>query len=245
MKKYVFFFGISLSVNSFPILSAQNLIEEPHKNSFKRPLFDRDLPNKFFSFSVSPTEIPFGYWCGYLDYKFSENNSIGIGGGHIVPNAFIDEHVSADAPFWVAYNGTVIKLNTKYYFENPGTYVCFTGIYKNVYYSWHLFEHCYEDRCMDFHESEQSQVFGLNVTWGVETTFLKIFYLDSFFGIGIDSRYSHYTIHDHLGLWYGPEQIQATGFGTIRSAVIGSHSQNNIYPAFQAGIKIGFIHEKK
>ncbi|MFI5163769.1 MAG: hypothetical protein ACHQHP_00820, partial [Bacteroidia bacterium] len=99
--------------------------------------------SQWLSVSICPTEMIVGFETLYLDYKFSKHFSLGIGAGHIFP--FGHKVIMGDEPVWSAYNGTIVRINGKYFFDKRGLYVGFLGTYKNLYYSWQNFANYYKD----------------------------------------------------------------------------------------------------
>jgi hypothetical protein len=190
------------------------------------------------SISICPTEMVAGYETVYLDYLVSKHFSLAIGAGHIFPNVIIDKIVYADDPMWVAYNGTVIRLEVKYFLENSnGAYIGLMATYKDLFYSWHSFFHFNgDDGEWVFHQSESSYVFGESIIYGKQHKFSKHGKIDIFLGLGLNRRSGNYTVHDYTGKW------DVTYYGTMgdkHSRDIGTHSENNLFPTLRVGCKFG------
>ena len=226
MKKSIFLIAIFFSTSFCSITSAQNEICD----SCKR-----------VSISICPTEMISGFETMYFDYKFSGHFSLGIGAGHIFP--FVDGIIAADKPTWAAYNGTILRAYSKYFFRGDGgLYIGLMATYKNLYYSWHSFSYkCSstgDEGMYDFVRSENTSLFGATILFGSQPKSSNRMTVDFFCGIGISIRSRDYTTHstDYFGPYCGPASVPP----------LGNFTESKIIPSFPCGIKLVFdIYEKQ
>lgn len=152
------------------------------------------MPERRFSVSNNPFELISGFVAIQADYKFSKKISLEASGGHIFPIMY--NMIAADEPVWSAYNGTIFRLGSKFYYSN-NAYVGIQATYKDLYYSNKNFS----NRCgpeidyITFNRSERASLFGISAMFGIQRRIYRHMEIDYFFGLGLGFRSRNYTIH--------------------------------------------------
>ncbi|MBI3501746.1 MAG: hypothetical protein HY063_08120 [Bacteroidetes bacterium] len=225
----------SLVCTTSGLQSAAKIKYDSSYNSFD--LSDTtSLWEKQFTVSFSPTEMICGNEIFYSDYKFSKHFSAGIGVGHIFPTL---HNLITDEPQGLAYNGTIVRINSRYYFKR-GEYIGLLGTYKDLYMNSASFVSylvCGEDNGhYDYLQTERASLFGITYFIGHEKHYSKYFHSDFFIGVGLSFRNRDYTVY--------PQATSTCRHDTPNLTPL-HYSEKNRLPAFPIGFKLVYVLHKK
>ena len=187
--------------------------------------------------SINPTQILLGDLSVFNEYRFKDNNSLGISIGINFP---VRTRASVAYPWnWqvnddlypiLIYSGFIVRLYEKIYVGHHQHYISPLVMYKYLYYNhWQFSDRNGNGEDQEAYErSESANVISSQLMYGKET-FRKTTLIDFYFGFGFRTRIRDYNTFNCTYHYSGTCTLNPPG---IRSRV-------QYFPELHIGLRLG------